>query len=44
MKKCCHVWTSASSCYLEMFNKLQKLKCRNVGSPLAASLEPLVHC
>ena len=40
---CCPVWASASSCYLELLNKLQKRICRTVGPSLAASLEPLAH-
>ena len=41
---CCHVWTGAPSCYLELLDKLQRQICRAVGSSLAASLEPLAHC
>ena len=41
---CCHVWTGAPSCYLELLDKLQKRICRTVGLSLAASLEPLAHC
>ena len=40
---CCHVWTSAPSCYLELLGKLQKQICRTVGPSLAAFLEPLAH-
>ena len=40
---CCHVWTGAPSCYLELLAKLQKWICRTVGPSLAASLEPLTH-
>ena len=43
MEYCCHVWTGASSCYLELLDKLQKWICRTVGPSLAASLEPLAH-
>ena len=43
MEHCCHVWTGAPSCYLEMLDKLQKSICRTVGPSLAASLEPLSH-
>ena len=32
------------SCYLELLDMLEKQICRTVGSSLAASLEPLVHC
>ena len=44
MEYCCHVWTGAPSCYLELLDKLQKQICRTVGPSLAASLEPLTHC
>ena len=44
MEYCCPVWASALMCYLEPFDKLQKRICRIVGSSLAATLEPLVHC
>ena len=44
MEYCCHVWAGASSCYLELLDKLQKRICRTVGPSLAASLEPLTHC
>ena len=40
----CHVWAGASSCYLELLDKLQKQICKTVGPSLAASLEPLAHC
>ena len=43
MEYCCHVYTSASSCYLDLLDKLQKRICRIVGPSLAASLEPLAH-
>ena len=44
MEYCCHaVWADASSCYLELLDKLQKQICRTVGSSLATSLEPLAH-
>ena len=42
MEYCCHAWAGASSCYLELFDKLQKQLCRAVG-PLLTSLEPLAH-
>ena len=44
MECCCHVWTGAPSCYLELLDKLQKRICKTVGCSLAASLEPLAHC
>ena len=43
MEICCHFWAGASSCYLEMLNKLQKRICRTFGPSLAGSLEPLAH-
>ena len=43
MEYCCHVWTSAPSCYLELLHKSQKRICRIVGPSLAASLELLAH-
>ena len=43
MEYCCHVWAGATSCYLELLDKLQKPICRTVGPSLAASLEPLAH-
>ena len=44
MEYFCHVWAGASSCYLELLDKLQKLMCRTVGPSLPTSLEPLAHC
>ena len=44
MEYCCHVWAWASSCYLEMSYKLQKLIYRTVGPSLAAPLEPVTYC
>ena len=43
MEYCCHVWAGASSCYLELLDKLQKRMCRVVGPLLATFLEPLTH-
>ena len=43
MEYCYHVWAGAPSCSLELFDKLQKEICRNVGPSLAASLKPLAH-
>ena len=34
----------ATSCNLELPDKLQKQICRNIGPSLAVSLEPLTHC
>ena len=35
MEYCCHVWAGAPSCYLELFDKLQKQISRTVGPSLA---------
>ena len=43
MEYCCHIWAGATSCYLELLDKLQKRICRTVGTSPAASLEPLFH-
>ena len=43
MEYCCHFWTGAPSCYLEMLDNLQKWICGTVATSLAASLEPLAH-
>ena len=43
MECCCHVWAGATSCHLELLDKLQKLIYRAVRPSLAASLEPLAH-
>ena len=43
MEYCCHIWASASSCYLELLDKLKNRICRTVGPSFAASLEPLAH-
>ena len=40
---CCHVWADSPSCYLELFDKLQKLIYRTVGLSLAVSLEGLAY-
>ena len=42
MENCCHIWVGASSCYLELLDKLEKWICRTVGPSLTASFEPLV--
>ena len=44
MEYCCHVWASAPSCYLELFDKIQKWIGRTVGPSLAAFLLPLAYC
>ena len=43
MKYCCHIWTGALSCYLELLGKLQKQICKTVDPSVATSLEPLAH-
>ena len=43
MEYCCHVWFGATSCHLELLDKLQKRICKTVGPSLATSLEPLGH-
>ena len=42
-KYCCHVWTDAPNCYLNMLDKLQKLVRMVVGPTLAASPVSLTH-
>ena len=42
MEYCCHVWTGAPSCYLELLDKLQKWIYKTPS--VAASLESLAHC
>ena len=44
MEYCCHIWSGAPSCYLELLDKLQKQICRTAGPSLGAFLEPLAHC
>ena len=39
----CHVWAGASSCYLDILDKLEKRLCRTVGPSLVTSLESLAH-
>ena len=43
MEYCCYAWAGAPSCYLDLFNKLQKQICRTVSPSLPASLEPLAY-
>ena len=40
---CCQAWLLGTSCYLDMFDKLQKSVCMTVITSLAATLEPLAH-
>ena len=40
----CYVWAGASSCYLELLDKLQKQICRAVGPSHAFCLVRLAHC
>ena len=37
MEYCCHVWTGAPSCYVELLDKLPKRICRTVGLSLGSS-------
>ena len=41
---CCYVWADYSSCYLDIWDKLQKWICRNIGPSLAATLITSAHC
>ena len=43
-KYCCHVYSGATSCCLDMSDKLQKQISTIAGPSLAAFLEPLTHC
>ena len=43
MEYCCHVWSGAPSCYLELLDKLQKRICSTAGPSPASSLEPFAH-
>ena len=43
MEYCCHVWSGAPSCYLDLSDKLQKRICRTIGPSFTACLEPLAH-
>ena len=43
MQYCCHVWTGAPNCYLQLLYKQQKRISRTVGPSFAASLEPLAR-
>ena len=43
MEYCCQVWAGASSCYLELLDKLEKRMCRTVGPSLATCLKALAH-
>ena len=41
---CCHVWSGAGKCYLNLLDKLQWHICTVVGPELSTSLQSLVHC
>ena len=43
MEYCCHVWTGAPSCFLELLDKLLKWICRTAVPSLATSFEPLAY-
>ena len=40
---CCHVWSGAGKCYLNLLDKLQRRICNVVGPELSASLQSLAH-
>ena len=40
---CCHVWSGAGKCYLNLLDKLQRHICNVVGPELSASLQSLAH-
>ena len=44
MEYCCHIWGGPPSCYLELFDKLQKRICRTGGPSVVISLEHMAHC
>ena len=44
MEYCCHSWSGAPSCCLELLDKILKRICRTVGPSLAASPEPFADC
>ena len=44
MEYCCHIWAGPPSCYLELFDKLQKRICRTGGPSVVISLEHMAHC
>ena len=39
----CHVWSGASSYYLELLDKLRKRTCRIISPSLASFIEALAH-
>ena len=43
MEYCCHVWASTSSCYLELWDQLQKQIRMKVGPSLAVCPQPLAR-
>ena len=43
MEYCCHIWTGAPNCYLELLDKIQKPICKTVDPSRTTSLEPLAH-
>ena len=40
---CCHVWSGAGKCYLNLLDKLQRLIYYVTGPELSASLQSLAH-
>ena len=43
LEYCCHVWSDAGKCYLNLLDKLQRCICSAVGPELSASLQSLAH-
>ena len=43
MEYCCHTWTGALSCFLELLDKLKKQICKTIDPSFAAFLELSVH-
>ena len=40
---CCHVWSGAGKCYLNLLDKLQRHICKAIGPEVSASLQSLTH-
>ena len=40
---CCHVWSGAGKCYLNLLDKLQRRTCNVVVPELSASFQSLAH-
>ena len=44
MEYCCHIWAGALSCYLELWDKLQKWTCRSFTCCLPWSFGSSLKC